>query len=213
MSSQSPSSDRVRLRRLAVRGRYDETTIRSVLDEAMVAHVGVETDDGPVVLPMLHAHDDDYLYLHGAAANDLLERGSGADVCVTVTIVDGLVIARSAFHHSMNYRSVVVRGRAETVDDPDEKRRALDLLTDRVGVGRSADCRPPKRVELLATRVLRLPLTEASAKVRTGDASDDSEDMTLGHWAGVVPVATVFGEPEPNADLAAGTAIPDYLRR
>jgi nitroimidazol reductase NimA-like FMN-containing flavoprotein (pyridoxamine 5'-phosphate oxidase superfamily) len=210
-SSTEASSDRVRLRRHAERGSYDSATVLEIFDEALISHVGVPTADGPIVLPMLHANDGETLYLHGAAANHLLKSGENTEICVTATLVDGLVIARSAFHHSMNYRSVVVRGRARTVTDTGEKTLALDLLVDRVGQGRSSDCRPPNRTELLATHVVAIALSEASAKVRTGDATDEADDLASPHWAGVVPVQTVMGEPVPNADLSPGLAVPDYL--
>jgi nitroimidazol reductase NimA-like FMN-containing flavoprotein (pyridoxamine 5'-phosphate oxidase superfamily) len=205
------SSERVRLRRLAERGNYDRATVLEILDEALISHVGVYTDDGPFVLPMLHAHDGDSLFLHGAAANHLLKSGTETEVCATTTIIDGLVVARSAFHHSMNYRSVVVRGKARTIAEPDEKMAALDLLVDRVGQKRSADCRPANRVELLATHVLAVPLDETSAKIRSGDAHDDPEDMSSAHWAGVVPMTTVLGDARPNADLDPGIATPSYF--
>ncbi len=210
-TSSGPTSDRVRVRRSADRGAYDSETVLAILDSALVAHVGVDTPEGPLVLPMLHAHDRRSVFLHGAVANHLLGSGTGNEVCVTVTSVDGLVIARSAFHHSMNYRSVVIRGRAVAVEDPHDKLRALELLTDRVGRGRFNDCRQPSSAELRRTCVMAVPIDEASAKIRTGDAIDEPEDLSLDHWAGVVPVTTVLGAPQPNADLAPGIDPPEYL--
>ena len=206
-----PSSERVRVRRLPKRADYDPATITSILDQAMIAHVGVATDDGPVVLPMAFGRNDDTLYLHGSAANSLLRSGAGAEVCVTVTCIDALVLARSVFHHSMNYRSVVVRGRARRVEDPAEKLEALRRITDHV-VARWDDTREPNELELRQTLVLAVPLTEASAKVRTGDPVDDDEDVEGPWWAGVVPVAQHLGPATPAADLAPGIEVPPAVR-
>jgi uncharacterized protein len=206
-----PASDRVRVRRLANRGSYDAETIEAIVDEAMIAHVGVATDEGPVVLPMAFGRRGDTLYLHGSAANHLLRAGAGAEVCVTVTHLDGLVLARSVFHHSMNYRSVVVRGAARRVEDPDEKLDALRCISDHV-VARWDDARPPTEGELRQTLVLAVPLTEASAKVRVGDPIDDDEDVAGPWWAGQVPVEQRFGAPTPAADLAAGIEVPGAVR-
>jgi nitroimidazol reductase NimA-like FMN-containing flavoprotein (pyridoxamine 5'-phosphate oxidase superfamily) len=193
-----PPSERVRLRRHAERGRYDAAVVHPILDEAHLAHVGVVLDGEPRVLPMAIGRVGDVLYLHGAVGNALLRGADAAEVCVTVTHLDGLVLARSAFHHSMNYRSVVVLGRAVKVADPDEKRRALDAIVDHVLPGRSADSRPTNEAELRQTLVLRVPLAEASAKVRTGPPIDEPDDLDLPHWAGVVPLRVVAGEPEQD---------------
>jgi len=195
-----PPSDRVRVRRKADRARYDATTVHAILDAAFVAHVGFVTEHGPCVLPMAFARVDDHLYLHGATGNAMLRALDDADVCVTVTLVDGLVMSRSAFHHSMNYRSVVVLGRASVVTDDDEKDRGLRAVVDHMVAGRSEACRPPTVEELRATRVVRVPLDEASAKVRTGPPIEDPADLDPPlWWGGVVPVTTVLGEPEPDA--------------
>lgn len=207
MTDASPPSDRTRVRRLADRGRYDATTVHAILDEAYLAHVGVVVDGEPRVLPMAFGRDGDVLYLHGAVGNALLRGGDGAEVCVTVTHLDGLVLARSAFHHSMNYRSVVVLGRAEKVTDLEEKRRALDAITDHVLPGRADASRRTNDSELRQTLVVRLPLTEASAKVRTGPPIDEDEDLDLPYWAGVVPVRLVAGEPEQDALQLADPAL------
>jgi nitroimidazol reductase NimA-like FMN-containing flavoprotein (pyridoxamine 5'-phosphate oxidase superfamily) len=203
----APPSDRTRVRRLADRGRYDRTTVEAILDEGYVAHVGFVVDGEPRVLPMTYGRDGDVLYLHGAVGNAMLRASSGAEVCVTVTHLDGLVLARSAFHHSMNYRSVVVLGRAEKVTDPDEKRRAFDAIVDHVLPGRSETSRPTDDAELRATLVLRIPLAEASAKVRTGGAIDEPEDHHLPVWAGVVPLSLVAGELEQDALQLADPAL------
>lgn len=207
-----PSSERVRVRRLPKRADYDPGTIAAILDQAMIAHVGVATEHGPVVLPMAFGRDDDTLYLHGSAANALLRSGADADVCVTVTHIDALVLARSVFHHSMNYRSVVVRGQARRVEDPAEKVEALRRITDHV-VARWDDTRPPSDTELRQTLVLAVPLAEASAKIRTGDPVDDDDDLAGPWWAGVVPVEQRFGPPASAADLGRGIEVPEAVRR
>jgi nitroimidazol reductase NimA-like FMN-containing flavoprotein (pyridoxamine 5'-phosphate oxidase superfamily) len=206
-----PPSDRVRVRRLPERGAYDRRIVREILDAAAIAHVGVSAPSGPVVLPMAFGRTEDTLYLHGSVANGLLRSGAGAEVCVTVTHVDGLVLARSVFHHSMNYRSVVVRGAARRVDDDAERDLALRCITDHV-LPRWDDSREPNRIELRQTLVLAVPLTEASAKVRTGDPRDDAEDLSGPWWAGVVPVEVRFGQPVDAGDLRAGVAVPRAVR-
>jgi hypothetical protein len=200
----APPSDRTCVRRQAERGRYDGDTVAAVLDGGFVAHVGFVGDGGVCVLPMAYARVDDQLYLHGATGNAMLRALEGAELCVTVTLLDGLVLSRSAFHHSMNYRSVVVFGRGTTVTDPAEKERALAAIVDQMVVGRSAECRPPTPEELRATRVVRLLITEASAKVRTGPPKEDPGDLDPPvHWGGVVPVTTVLGEPVPDEYVVA----------
>ena len=193
---------------------YDRSAVHAVLDEAVVCHVGFVVDGHPVVLPQLHARVDDVLYLHGStgARGMRAAAGDGLDVCVTVTLVDGLVLARSAFHHSINFRSVVVHGVATVVEDADEKAAAMDALVDAVVAGRSAATRPSTRKELAATSVLRLPLAEVSVKVRSGPPNDDPDDLDLPHWAGVLPLSTVPGMPVPAPDLADGLAVPDHVR-
>jgi nitroimidazol reductase NimA-like FMN-containing flavoprotein (pyridoxamine 5'-phosphate oxidase superfamily) len=179
------------------RGHYDRELIDAILDEAIMCHIGVVQEDGaPLVLPTLFARDGDDLYVHGSPASRLLRAGKkGVDVCVTVMILDGFVMAKSAFHHSVNYRSVVVFGTAEEVTDAEEKRRALELLVEHIHPGRSTESRPPNDDELKKTLVLRLPLDEASAKVREGGPIDDEEDLDLPYWTGVIPVRSVRDEP------------------
>ncbi|HEX6312086.1 MAG TPA: pyridoxamine 5'-phosphate oxidase family protein [Acidimicrobiia bacterium] len=204
-------TDRTQLRRRADRGSYDRVVIDAVLDEALVGHVGFAIDGCPAVIPMIHARVGDHLYLHGAAGNHTLRSlASGMEACVTVTLVDGLVLARSAFHHSLNYRSVVVFATAERVDDPEEKRRAVAAVVEHVAPGRSGDCRPPTPEELRATLVVRLPLTEVSAKVRTGPPVDDPDDLGLPHWAGEIPLVLTPSRPVPDA--AVRVPVPEYLR-
>ena len=203
----SAPSAQTRLRRMAERGRYGGDEVREILDAGLIAHVGVDTPDGPLVLPMAYGRDDEHLYLHGALANHLLKSGEGAEICVTVTHLDGLVMARTPFHNSMNYRCVVVRGLARRIDDAAAKERALRLVTDHI-VANWDTARPPSAEDLRATLVLELPLTEASAKVRSGDPVDDAEDMAGNWWAGVVPLTTQFEPPTPAADLTEGIATP-----
>jgi nitroimidazol reductase NimA-like FMN-containing flavoprotein (pyridoxamine 5'-phosphate oxidase superfamily) len=178
--------DRIRVKRMPKRGRYDRATIDAILDEALICHLGFEVDDQPCVIPTLHARVGDRLYLHGSSASRMLRHAaSGARVCATVTLFDGLVLARSVFNHSVNYRSVVVFGTATLVDG-DEKRAALRALAEQLAPGRWEEARQPSQKELKATSILSLPLDEASAKVRSGPEEDDDEDLDLPVWAGVV---------------------------
>jgi hypothetical protein len=193
------ATNRTTLRRLPERGDHRPETVRAILDEALVAHVGFAVDGQPWVIPMTYARVDDDVYLHGSAANHLL-RGlaSGVEVCCTVTLLDGLVLARSAFHHSMNYRSVVIFGVAERVDDEDEKQGAFAALVERMAPGRTGHgVRMPSPAESRKTLLVRLSLGEASAKVRTGPPIDDPEDLGLPVWAGVIPLRLTPGEPLP----------------
>jgi uncharacterized protein len=207
----APASMRVRVRRLPERGRYERALIDTILDEGFVCHVGVPGPDGPVVIPTAYGRDGDQLYLHGARANAMLRTAGTGPICVTVTLVDGLVLARSAFHHSINYRSVVIYGKGEEITDPVEKGRALTIVVEHLIPGRSADARPPTAEELRSTRVVRVRLDEASAKVRAGGPKDDEEDLTLPIWAGELPLTPAIGLPVAAADLAAGIRPPRYL--
>ncbi len=197
------------------RASYDRATVHAILDEALVCHLGYLSAGRPVVLPMIHARLGESLYLHGSTGSGPMlaarAASAGLPVCVTVTLLDGMVLARAAMHHSMNYRSVVVLGKAGVVDDPAEKLRALGALLDHVAPGRAADCRPPDARELAATGVLALDLTEVSAKVRTGGPVDDPQDRALPHWAGVVPLRIQAATPVPAVDLDPATLLPAYL--
>lgn len=198
------------------RASYDREVVHAILDEGYVCHLGFVRDGAPVVLPTLYGRVGERLYVHGSTGSRPLRMaGRAADpglaVCLTVTHVDGLVLARSAFHHTLNYRSVVVHGIAHQVTDPEERRAALDALVDHVVPGRAADSRPANDKELAATAVLRLDLDEVSAKIRTGGPNDDPEDLSLPYWTGVVPLTRGYGEPVPADTLAAGIALPDYL--
>ena len=203
---------RTTVKRLADRARYDPVTLYSILDEAPCCHVGFVDGATPFVLPTIHARLGDRLYLHGSRGSRLLSiAASGAEICVAATILDGLVLARSAFHHSMNYRSAVVVGTGRAVDDVDEKLRALEAVTEHVMKGRWADVRKPSSREFNRTAVVAVPIAEASAKVRTGPPSDDDDDYSLDVWAGVVPVSLQPGAPVPDPRLRAGIAVPSYL--
>ncbi|MFD8969671.1 pyridoxamine 5'-phosphate oxidase family protein [Streptomyces sp. NPDC059568] len=220
------------------RAAYDRELVHAILDEAYICHLGFVRDGAPVVLPTLYGRVGERLYVHGSTGSRPLrmaggprsageQAGAAADgteapgadgteapglaVCLTVTHVDGLVLARSAFHHSINYRSVVVHGIARQVTDAEERRTALDAIVDHVVPGRSYDSRPANDRELAATAVIRLDLDEVSAKVRTGGPNDDAEDVGLPHWAGVVPLARGYGTPVPADDLDPAVALPDYL--
>jgi nitroimidazol reductase NimA-like FMN-containing flavoprotein (pyridoxamine 5'-phosphate oxidase superfamily) len=202
MAEQLVTTDRTKVRRLPDRGRSDRALANQVIDEAYIAHVGFVVDGEPRVLPMTYGRDGDVLYLHGAVGNAMLRASVGAQVCVTITLLDGLVLARSAFHHSMNYRSVVLLGEARKVEDDVEKRHAFDVIVEHVLAGRSQVARPASDSELRKTMVLALPIEEGSAKVRTGGPIDDEEDMDLPIWAGVVPLRLLPGDPVQDASQA-----------
>lgn len=213
MSPITPT-ERTTVRRLPDRGKYDSETIHKILDEGFVCHVGFVADGQPYVIPTNYARVDDRLYLHGSSASRMLRSLSGGiPVCVTVTLVDGLVLARAAFHHSVNYRSVVALGRATLVEDPAEKMRALELFTNHILRGRWNDVRRPTEQELKATSVLMLPLAEVSAKVRTGPPKDNEEDYVLPIWAGVLPLPVVPAAPVSDPRLNAGLDPPANVRK
>ena len=206
-------TERTTLRRLPKRGEFDRAAVYRILDEGFICHVAFIVDGKPVVIPTSYWRVEDDLYIHGSAASRMLNSlEQGIDVCVTVTLIDGLVLARSAFHHSINYRSVVVFGYAATVDAPDEKMKLMQAFTDHIIRGRWEDVRTPNESELKATLVLKLPLVEASAKVRTGPPIDDAEDYQLSVWAGVVPLSIAAGSPISDARLSAEIKAPEYAR-
>lgn len=203
---------RTQLRRLPKRGSYDPQIIHSILDAAFLAHVGFQVEGQPFVIPTLFGREGDTLYLHGSAASRMLNHlADGVPACVTVTLVDGLVLARSAFHHSMNYRSVVAFGTAREIEDPDRKTHALRVVSDHLIAGRWDDVRTPSEKELKATAVLEFAIEEASAKIRTGPPLDDEEDYALPVWAGVLPLKLKAQEPLPDARLAESIAVPGYV--
>jgi nitroimidazol reductase NimA-like FMN-containing flavoprotein (pyridoxamine 5'-phosphate oxidase superfamily) len=204
-------SPRTTVKRLAARGEYSRETINAIIDEALICHVGFVVDGSPVVIPTIHTRIGETLYFHGSAASRMLRSlRDGVDACVTVTLLDGLVMARSAFHHSMNYRSVVVLGKGREVVDREEKLRVLDALVEHVCAGRARDVRAPNEVELRQTLVLAIPLAEASAKIRTGPAADDEEDYALPIWAGVIPLALAPSWPVDDERLVDGVVAPAY---
>ena len=206
-----PQTDRTKLKRLPKRGHFDRETVYAILDEGFICHVGFAVDGQPFVIPTGYARAGDKLYIHGSQASRMLRTlSAGLDACVTVTIIDGLVLARSAFHHSMNYRSVLVFGRATVVDDPEEKMTALVALSEHIVRGRWADVRKPNDEEMVQTTVLCLPIEEASAKIRTGPPLDDEEDYALPIWAGVVPLRLVAGDPVNDPRLPADIPVPEY---
>ncbi len=211
MSSELPG---IRVRRHPERGHYDKDTLYPIIDEAWHCHVGVVRDGMPIIIPTLHVRVDDTLYVHGAVAAGLFkDLAHNAPVSVAITHLDGLVLARSLYNHSANYRSVVVFGVPSEVTDPDLKLTVLKALSDRVAPGRWEDARQPNAIELKQTRIFAVPLTHASAKIRTGPVADDPEDLDRPTWAGVLPLRTVFGEPEADAGDRPSVPLPDYLER
>ena len=205
-------TDRVTLRRRPQRAAYDESTIFAILDATFLCHVGFVLNGQPFVIPTSFGRAGRTIYLHGAAASRMLrELSTGVAVCVTVTVLDGLVLARSIFHHSVNYRSVVILGNA-TPCEGEEKLRGLKVVSDHIIPGRWAEVRAPSAMELRSTSLLKLEITEASAKIRHGPPIDDEEDYGLGCWAGVLPFALVPQEPVPDPRLAAGIEVPAYVR-
>jgi nitroimidazol reductase NimA-like FMN-containing flavoprotein (pyridoxamine 5'-phosphate oxidase superfamily) len=220
MSMTSPPPDaplsatqRTTLRRLSERGRSERDDLYAILDAGLVCHVGVIADGYPVVLPTGYGRDGDTLYLHGSSANRALLAADGAQVCVTVTHLDGLVCARAVFHHSMNYRSAMIFGTARIVREGPERLEALRIVTEHLVPGQWDYARPPTRKELAATMVLQVPLAEASVKVRSGPPKDDEQDYDSGTWAGVLPARLAFGPAEPDAALRAGVPVPGHLTK
>jgi nitroimidazol reductase NimA-like FMN-containing flavoprotein (pyridoxamine 5'-phosphate oxidase superfamily) len=207
-----PPTTRTTHRRLPHRGTHDRAAVHAILDEALVCHVGFVADGQPFVIPTIHTRVEDRLYLHGAVASRMLTTlGQGVPLCVTATLVDGLVLARSAMHHSMNYRSVVVLGTAADVADFEEKRRALHAIVEHVVPGRLASVRPPSENEIRGTRVLSLPIDEASAKIRTGPPVDDEADYAIPCWAGEIPLRLTAGLPVSDPKLSPGTTVPQAV--
>jgi nitroimidazol reductase NimA-like FMN-containing flavoprotein (pyridoxamine 5'-phosphate oxidase superfamily) len=206
--------DRIRVRRLPEKGRYDRATIEAILDRALVAHVAVVGEKGPLCIPLLQARVGDRLLVHGSRASRTMRLlADGAEACVTVTSVHGLVLARSAFEHSTSYESVIAFGRFEVVEDEADRLAALEAFTEKILPGRWAELRPPTAQELKATSILALPLDEASAKVGSGGPDDDdSEDAALDVWAGEIPIVTSYGEPVPSPGLRPGIPLPPSVR-
>lgn len=207
-----PITDRSKIRRVPKRGHYDRATINQILDEALVVHVGFTVNHQPYVIPMGYGRDGDRLYLHGSSASRMLQNlEKGIDICVTATLLDGLVIARSLFHHSMNYRSVVLLGQATLVEGETEKMHAFKVLSEHMVPGQWAQARQPTPSEIKATTALVFSITEGSAKIRTGDPVDDAKDYALPVWAGQLPLKLTAGTPIPDTKLAADIPLPNYL--
>lgn len=206
-----PSSEDLRVRRAPGRAAYDRETVEAIVDAALVAHVGTVRAGAPVVIPMLAVRDGAWLLLHGAPAAGTFRRGRGQQVCVTMTLLDGLVLARSAFHHSLNYRSVVILGEAEIIRDEAERERALEVLMERLVPGRGSQLRPTTRAEIRQTAVMRIPLTHASTKIRTGPPVDEEADYDWPVWAGVVPVTTALGQPQADPRLGEDIELPENV--
>lgn len=204
---------RTSIKRVPQRGHYERQLIYQILDEGLVCHVGFAVDNQPFVIPTAYGRVEDRLYIHGSPASRMLRSLlGGIEVCITVTLLDGLVLARSAFHHSMNYRSVVIFGQATVVQDPEQKLEALRAFTEHIVPERWTEVRQPNRQELAGTLVLSLPLTEASAKVRTGPPLDDEKDYSLPVWAGVLPLRLVAGDAVTDLRLHTEMALPSYVQ-
>ncbi|MEO0394518.1 MAG: pyridoxamine 5'-phosphate oxidase family protein [Cyanobacteria bacterium P01_A01_bin.137] len=203
---------RTQVKRVPKRGHYDLETVYSILDAGLICHVGFAMEEQPFVIPTAYGRLDNQLFIHGSPASRMLKSlQQGINVCVTVTLLDGLVLARSAMHHSMNYRSVVLFGTAELVSDREEKLKALYAFTEHVVPGRWAETREPNEQELTATTVLALPIDEASAKIRTGPPVDDAADYDLPYWAGVIPLRMQLGEPIVDPKLTEGIGVPEHV--
>lgn len=208
-----PKTARNRVRRLPERASYDKETIYKILDQALICHVGIAFENQPFVIPTIHARRGDALLLHGATTSRLLNHiQAGNPICAAATLLDGLVVARGIFHNSINYRSVVLFGVGRVLDDPDEKYRALEALTERILPGRWEDSRLPSKKELKATTIIELPIESATAKMRTGGPKDDAEDYAGAWWAGVIPIEQKFLAPQPDEKLEREMRIPNYLR-
>ena len=208
-----PRTERVRTRRMHQRGAYDRATIDAILDAQPLAHVGYLLDGAPLVTPTLQWREGDHVYWHGSSASRMLERCDGTEVCVTVTLMDGMVMARSAYNHSVNYRSVMLLGRARIVDEREEKRARLRAMVEHLFPGRWERLRAMTEQEFKATTVLALPIDEASAKIRAAPPGDDEADLDIDVWAGVIPLRMQAGEPEPDPRGRQGVPVPDHVRK
>lgn len=206
-------TDYNKVKRIPKRGHYDKETIYAIVDEALVCHVAFVVDERPFIIPTLHARDGDTILLHGATTSRLIQHvQAGHEVCISTTLIDGLVLARSVFHNSVNYRSAVLFGRGHLVEDEAEKLHGMELLTEKILNGRWADSRLPNPKELKATSIVAIPIETASAKIRVGPPSDDAEDISLPIWSGVLPIQPQVGQPIDAPDLPAGIPVPDYVQ-
>ena len=207
-----PISNRNRVKRISNNSDYSKETVHAIIDEALFCHLGIIHDGKPVVIPTIHARMGDQIVFHGSNASRLLKISNNNEICVTITLLDGLVMARSLFNSSMNYRSAVIFGKGEIIKDHDERMAALKSITDHIAPGRWDDARQPNNSELKQTSVVRMPIDEASAKISVGPPDDEDEDYALDYWAGVIPINQTYGEPESDPILQEGITIPDYLK-
>tara|TARA_B100001105_G_C22354550_1_gene427346 strand:+ start:461 stop:1111 length:651 start_codon:yes stop_codon:yes gene_type:complete len=207
-----PISNRNRVKRISNNSDYSKETVHAIIDEALFCHLGIIHDGKPVVIPTIHARMSDQIIFHGSNASRLLKISNNNEICVTITLLDGLVMARSLFNSSMNYRSAVIFGKGEIIKDHDERMAAFKSITDHIAPGRWDDARQPNNSELKQTSVVRMPIDEASAKISMGPPDDEDEDYALDYWAGVIPINQTYGEPESDPILQEGITIPDYLK-
>ena len=207
-----PISNRNRVKRISNKSDYSKETVHAIIDEALFCHLGIIHDGKPVVIPTIHARTGDHIVFHGSNASRLLKISNNNEICVTITLLDGLVMARSLFNSSMNYRSAVIFGKGEIIKDHDERMAAFKSITDHIAPGRWDDARQPNNSELKQTSVVRMPIDEASAKISMGPPDDEDEDYALDYWAGVIPINQTYGEPESDPILQEGITIPDYLK-
>jgi|TARA_B100000378_G_scaffold276767_1_gene275448 hypothetical protein len=207
-----PISNRNRVKRISNNSDYSKETVHAIIDEALFCHLGIIHDGKPVVIPTIHARMGDQIVFHGSNASRLLKISNNNEICVTITLLDGLVMARSLFNSSMNYRSAVIFGKGEIIKDHDERMAAFKSITDHIAPGRWDDARQPNNSELKQTSVVRMPIDEASAKISMGPPDDEDEDYALDYWAGVIPINQTYGEPESDPILQEGITIPDYLK-
>ena len=207
-----PISNRNRVKRISNKSDYSKETVHAIIDEALFCHLGIIHDGKPVVIPTIHARMGDHIVFHGSNASRLLKKSNNNEICVTITLLDGLVMARSLFNSSMNYRSAVIFGKGEIIKDHDERMAAFKSITDHIAPGRWDDARQPNNSELKQTSVVRMPIDEASAKISVGPPDDEDEDYALDYWAGVIPINQTYGEPESDPILQEGITIPIYLK-
>ena len=207
-----PISNRNRVKRISNKSDYSKETVHAIIDEALFCHLGIIHNGKPVVIPTIHARMGDHIVFHGSNASRLLKISNNNEICVTITLLDGLVMARSLFNSSMNYRSAVIFGKGEIIKDHNERMAAFKSITDHIAPGRWDDARQPNNSELKQTSVVRMPIDEASAKISVGPPEDEDEDYALDYWAGVIPINQTYGEPESDPILQEGITIPDYLK-
>ena len=207
-----PISNRNRVKRISNKSDYSKETVHAIIDEALFCHLGIIHDGKPVVIPTIHARMGDHIVFHGSNASRLLKISNNNEICVTITLLDGLVMARSLFNSSMNYRSAVIFGKGEIIKDHNERMAAFKSITDHIAPGRWDDARQPNNSELKQTSVVRMPIDEASAKISVGPPDDEDEDYALDYWAGVIPINQTYGEPESDPILQEGITIPGYLK-